>query len=125
MVAQFYSKIVQFLLHPVVGMFSSHFPTLVGRISLRCFGISFSVCIVLPFVDIFLIFLISPLLYGSFPQVILLFSLVSLFFFLSWHVPAFYLCFIILSVLVDFLFTFPVEFPIQVLIFYSCSLKEL
>ena len=42
-------KIVRFLLHPVVGMFSCHLPPFIGRISFRCFGMSCFVCIVLLF----------------------------------------------------------------------------
>ena len=46
-VAIFESKIVRFLLHPVVGMFFCHLQ-LVGRIFFRCFGKSYFVSIVLP-----------------------------------------------------------------------------
>ena len=56
LVAIFWSKIVWFLLHLVVGMFLRPLPTLVGWISFRCFGMSCFVCIFLPFLDIFLIF---------------------------------------------------------------------
>ena len=81
LVAIFYSKIFQLLSHPVVGMCSCHLPQLVGRIFYRCFGRFCFVCIALPFVDIFLIFLLSPVLSGLFPQVVLLFFLCCFFLF--------------------------------------------
>ena len=56
LVAIFYSRIVQFLLHPVVSMCSYHLPQLVNRIFFRSFGVFCFACIALPFVDIFLIF---------------------------------------------------------------------
>ena len=62
LVAIFYSEIVQHLFHLVVGMFSYHLPQLVGRIFFRCFGMSCFVCILLPFLDVFLIFLLLPVL---------------------------------------------------------------
>ena len=96
LVAIFFFKIARFLLHPVVGMFSCHLLPVVGRIFFRCFGMSSFVCFVLPFVNISLIFLLSPVLSGLFPQVVLLFFLVRSFPFLS---------------------AFPAEFPILVLIF--------
>ena len=76
LIAIFKSKIVRFLLHPVAGMFSCHLLPVVGRIFSRCFGMFSFVCIVLPFVDISLIFLLSPVLSGLFPQVVLLSFLV-------------------------------------------------
>ena len=115
-------KIVRFLLNPVVGMFSRHLQPVIGRIFFRCFGMSCFVCIVLAFVDISLIFFLSPVLSGSFPQIVLLFWLVLHFPFCSnifqrlfvwWFWPVF----------VDFLSAFPVEFPILVLIFSSCFLR--
>ena len=60
-----------FLLYPVVGMFYYHFLPVVDRIFFHCFGMSRFFCIVLPFVDISLIFLLSPVLSGLFPQVVL------------------------------------------------------
>ena len=54
-------------------MFSCHSLLIVGKIFFRCFGMSCFVCIVLPFVDISLIFLLSPVLSSLFPQVVLLF----------------------------------------------------
>ena len=76
-------------------------PPLVGRIFFFCcFGMFCLVCIVLLFLDIFLIFLLSPVLSGLFPQVVLLFFLVLL---LSQRVPEFFLCFIILACFRSFL----------------------
>ena len=95
LVAIFLSKIVRFLLHPVVGMFSRHVLLFVGRIFFRCLLMSCFVCIVLPFVDIFsssffrqyvLVYFFK--LYCYFPQVVS--------FFLFQHVQA-YFCFIILD----------------------------
>ena len=89
-------KIVRFLLHPVVGMFLCHLLQVVSRIFFRCFGMFYFVCIVLPFVDMFSIFLLSPVLLGLFLQVVLLFFLVLPFHFvptyssviLFQHIPA-------------------------------------
>ena len=80
LVAIFQSKIVRFLLHLVVGIFPCHLFPVVDRIFFRCFGKSCFVCIVLRFVDISLIFLLSPVLSGLFPQVVLLFFLLVLLF---------------------------------------------
>ena len=49
LVAIFYSKIIPFLLHPVVGMFSCYHPQLVAILSFRCLGMSCFVCFILPF----------------------------------------------------------------------------
>ena len=87
-----------------------------------CFGMFCFVCIVLPFVDIFLIFLLLPVLSGLFPQVVLSFLLLLFLF-----VPTCSSIFPVISflpVFVAFLSAFPVEFPILVLIFYSCSLRK-
>ena len=73
LVAIFESKIVQFLLHPVIGMFSFNLLPVVDRIFIRSFGMPCFVCIVLALVDISLIFLLSPVLSGLFPQVVLFF----------------------------------------------------
>ena len=110
-------QIVWFLQHAVVDMFSFHITTLAGRISFRYFGISCFVCIVLPLINIFLIFLLSAVLYGLFPQVVFLLFLMLPFpfspicsvvvSFLLWFLPIF----------IDFLSTFSVEFPILVLVF--------
>ena len=71
------------------------------------------------FVYIFLIFLLSPIPFGLFPQVLSLFFLCCSLFF----VPT---CSSVLSFLPVFvaLSMFPVEFPIQVPIFCSCYLIE-
>ena len=50
-------KIVRYLLHPVVGMFSCHLLSLAGKIFFPCFGMSCFICFVLLFVNISLIFL--------------------------------------------------------------------
>ena len=116
-VAIFYSRIVQFLFHLVVGMCSCHLPQLVGRIFFRCFGKFCFACIVLLFVDIFLIFLLSPELSGLFPQVL------TLLFFFN-HVSAFFFYSIVFVCFRRFfLSAFPVEFPIQILIFFVCVFK--
>ena len=76
LVANIYSKIVRFFCIQLF-VISCHLPPpLVGRIPFRCFEISRFVSIVLPFVDISLIFLLSPVLSGLLPQVVLLFFLV-------------------------------------------------
>ena len=115
LVAIFYSKIVRFLLHPVVGMFSRHLLPIVGRIFFCCFEMSSFVCIVLPFVDIFLILFISSVLSGLFPQLLLSFFLALPFPF-CFQCLSFVLSFWL--VFVNFLSVFPVEFPILVLIFF-------
>ena len=122
LVALFLSKIVRFLLHSVVGMFSFHLPQL-GRIFFRCFRMSCFVCIVLPFVDIFLIFLLSSGLFGLFHQVVLLFFLVVPFPFCPYMFKRVFFVLSFWSVFVDFLFLFPVEFRFLVLIFSSCFLR--
>ena len=113
LLAIFYPQIVRFLLHPVVGMFLCHLLPAVDRIFSHCFGMSCFICIVLPFVDISLIFLFS----GLFPQAVLLFYLVLPFSFLFQRIPASFLCFIIMACFRRFLCAFPVEFSILVLIF--------
>ena len=70
----------------VVDMLSCHLFLLVGRIFFRCFGMSCFVCfvcIVSLFVNIFLIFYLSPVFSGLFPQVVLLFFYVLPFLFVS------------------------------------------
>ena len=106
-------------LHPVVGMFSSHFLPIVDRIFFRCFGKFCFVCIVLLFVDISLIFLLWPALSGLFPQVYCYFSCVACSFSPLISAPLSF--FIILARIRSFLFAFPVEFPIPVLIVSSCN----
>ena len=123
LVAIFYSDIVWFLLHPVVRMFWCNLPQLVDRISFRCFGVSRFVCFILPSLDIFLIFLLSPVLSGLFPQVVLLFFLVLLFLFSYYMFHRFSFILLLLPVFVDFLLAFLVKFPIQVLIFFFVLFK--
>ena len=84
-----FSKILFFIFHPIVGMFSHNLLPGVGRIFFRCFGISCFYCIVLPFVDISLISLLSPVLSGLFPQVVLLFFLALPFPFCSYKLSVF------------------------------------
>ena len=81
------------------------------------------VCIVLTFVDIFLIFILSSVLSGLFPLV-LLFFLVLLPPFCPNMFQRFSFVLSFLPVFVAFLSAFPVEFLIQILFFCSCSLRE-
>ena len=74
-------------------MSSYHLPLFVGRIFFRCFVMSYFVCIEI-FLDIFLIFLISTVLSGLFPQVVFFWG-GDTFSFLSQYIPAYFLCFII------------------------------
>ena len=91
LVAIFYSKIVRFFLHLVVRMFSYHLSQLESRISFHCFGISCFVCIALPFVDIFLIFIsFASNFWFISSSCIVIFSCAAIFF-LFQHVPAFLL----------------------------------
>ena len=92
----FYSKIVQLLLHPVVGKFSCHLPQFVGR-NFFCFGMSCFLWIVLLFVIIFFIFLLLPVVSGLFPQVVLLFCLVLLSPFCPNMFQRFSFCFIVFA----------------------------
>ena len=114
-----FSKIVRFLLHLVVGMSSHHLLLVIGRLFFRSFEIFSFVGIILSFFHISLVFLLSPVLFGLFPQVVLLFfpfpfcsNIFQRLFVLSFW-----------PVFVDFLSAFPVEFPILVLIFSSCFLR--
>ena len=104
-------------------MFSFNLHPVVGRIFFRCFGMSCFVCIVLPFVNISLIFLLSPVLPGLFPQVVLLFSLVLPFSFLFYMFQRLSFVLLCWPLFVDFSSVFPVEFPIFILIFLSCFLR--
>ena len=95
-----------------------HALPVIDRIFFRCFGTSSFVCIVLPFVDISLISLLSPVLSGLFPHVVQFFFLMLPFPFCSYIFQ--YLSFVLsfLPVFVNFLSAFPVEFPILVLIIF-------
>ena len=95
LVTIFSSEIVRFLWHPVVGMFSCYPLPIADRI-FCCFGMFCCVCIVLPFVDISLISLLSPVLSGLFTQVVLFFSRIA-FSFLFPHISASFFCFIIFA----------------------------
>ena len=94
------------------------------------FGVSCSVCIVLSYLNIFLVYLLLPVTFGLFPRAVMFFPRWVVFFFSSEHVPAFFtfLSFFFalsfLLVVIDFFFAFPVEFPIQVLSFSPSSLVE-
>ena len=105
------SKLVWFLLHPVVGMLSCHHAPFVGRISFRLNVLLWRLC----FTHSEYLFNLN-LFASTFPQIVLLIFLMlsfSLFF-----TPCF-LCFIILaSFRRFFLSPFPIEFPSQVLIFF-------
>ena len=82
----------------VVDMSSCVLLQLAGRIFFfHCFGMSCFVCIILSCLDIFLVFLLSPVPSDLFPRVVLLFLLGLLFFFSSQHVSRFFLCFIIFA----------------------------
>ena len=96
-----------------------HTHTHVCRSSFRCFGMSYFVCIVLPFVDISLVFLLSPVLSDLFPQVIKLFFLCCLFLYVFTRTSVFSFVLSCWPVFVDFLSAFSVEFLILVLIFSS------
>ena len=102
MVAIFFSKIVWFLLHPLVGMFSCHLFPVFGNIFFHRFGMSCFVCFVLFFVDISLIFLLSPVNSGSFSLVVLLFFSRIAFSYLFQHIPASF--FFVLSILLIFVY---------------------
>ena len=115
------SKIVLFPCHLVVGMSSCILSLLACRILLHCFGISCFVYIVLRCLNIFLIFLLSPVPSGLFPPVVLLVLLVLLYLFCSSMFQCSSSVLSFLLVVVDFLSAFPAEFSIQILNFRSCS----
>ena len=83
-------------MHSIVDMLSCGLLPVVGRIIIRRFGMSYLVCIVLRFVDISLIFPLSPLFSGLFPQVVLSFFLFA-FSFLSLHALSHFYYFIFLA----------------------------
>ena len=82
--------------HPIASRFSCIFSPLAGNF-FHCFGMSCYVCIVSSCLDIFFVFLPSPVLSDLFPQVVLCVLHVLLFSFLSAHVPVFSLCLIIFA----------------------------
>ena len=88
----------------------------------RGFGMSCFVCIFYPVWVFFVVFILSPVPSGLFPR-FLLFVLLELLFSFQ-YVPAFLSVLLFLLVVVDFLSALPVEFPIQVLSFCSCFLRE-
>ena len=120
LIAIFQSKIVRFLLHPVVDMLLCHLLPVVDWIFFCCLGMSCFASIVLPFVKISLIFFISPVPSGLFPKFVQLFFLCWLFLFvptfssvfiLFYHLACFLRCFILVSSRIshpglDFFFVF-------------------
>ena len=121
LVAIFLSKIVQLLLHPVVGMISCHLPLFVGRIFFYCFRMSCFVCIVLPLSR----YLFNPLSFTSTfwfisSSCIVIFSRVA-FSFLFLHITASFLWFTILACFRGFFKSaFLVEFPPPSFWFFLC-----
>ena len=123
LIAVFSSQIVRCLWHPVVGMFSCHALPVVDTIFFPSLGNVLFCLYFLPFVDISLISLLSPVLSG------LLFK-----FYCFFHALPFPFCSHIFqhlsfvlsfsSVFVDFLSAFPVEFPFLALTVSSCFLRE-
>ena len=99
-------------------------PLLAGRIFFGVFGMSCFVCIALSCLDIFLVFLLSPVPSNLFLRVYCLFYLC---YFSSFRLTMFPCSPSVLSfsLVVDFLSAFPLEFHIHVLSFCSYSLWEL
>ena len=103
-----------------VCMFYCHLHPIVDRIFFHLFGMSYFVYIILPSVDISLIFLLSPVLSDLFPQVVLLAFPVFLFF----SVPNYSIVFLIsLSFWPIFVDFNCVSIPILDLIFISWFLR--
>ena len=98
------ANIIRSLLHLIVCMFSYHLLPVVGRNFFRCFVMSCFICIVLPFVDISLIFLLSSGFSDSFPQVVLLFFLVLPFPFCLYMFKSFSFVLSFWPVFVDFFY---------------------
>ena len=109
LVAIFYSKIVQLLLHPVVGVFSRCPPNLFVEFSFVFWNVLFC---------LYLIVLLLPVLSSLYPQVMLLFFLVWLFPFFPNIFQHFFISLIILPVSVAFFSAFPIKSSIHVLIFF-------
>ena len=80
-VAIFKSENILFPCHSVVGGASCNFSLLAGRIVFDAFGMSYFVCIVLPCLDIFLIFLLWQVSSGYFFELFSLFYLCYFFLF--------------------------------------------
>ena len=115
--AIFLSRVVGFHLSLVVGMFYCHLLPSVDRIFFHSFGMSYFVCIILPFVDISSILLLLPALSGIFPQVVLLLFSVLSFLSCSYLFQRFSFVLSLLAVFVGVLSEFLVEIPILVLTF--------
>ena len=99
-----------------------HSPLRAGRMFFRCFE---NPDLSMLFYPVSICFLPSfAIIFGYiFSSHIVCFDSIT-FSFLPKPVPAFFLCFIILIVVVDFLSAFPDDFPIQVFSFRSCTLGE-
>ena len=117
----FCSNIILFPCHPVIGIFFVHFPLLVGRIFFVVLKYPILSILFYPVSTSFLVFSLSQVTSGSFPRVVLFVLLVLLFSFSSQHISVFSFVLSFLLVVVDFLSTFPIVFPIQVLNFCSLS----
>ena len=98
-------------------------PVIAGWIFFRCFEMFNFVRVVWFCLDIFLVFLLSPIPSGLFPRVVLFVSLVFLFSFRPSMLLHLSSVLSFLLVVVGFLSAFPVEFLIQVLSFCSCFLS--
>ena len=124
LVAIFYSKIVQLLLHLIVGMFLCHLLQFVGRVFFRCFGMSCFVCIIFPFLEIFLILLsfASTFWFISSTYILFFFFFALLFPFCLNIFQRFSFVLSFLPIFEDFLSAFPVEFIIIIIIIIvSCE----
>ena len=105
-------------------MFLCHALSIIDRIFFHCFGMSCFVCIVLPFVDIYLVSLLLPEPSGLFPHVVLLFFSRVVFSLLIPQIPGFSIL-PFWSVFVDFFLSgFPVELPILVLTVFFVVFEE-
>ena len=101
-IAIVYSKIVQFPLHLVVGIFSCQFPLEFRRIFFCCFGMYCSVCFTFCQYLLNIIYFAITFLFFFSSSCIAIFSCFA-FFFLSQRVPGIFLCFIIFACLWSFL----------------------
>ena len=123
LVSTFFSKIVFLPLHSVVGMFSCHLPDLLVNVFSLFWNVLF--CLYCFILSRYLFnLLLSLVLSGLFPRVVLSFLLVLFFPFFLKMFQRFSSVFSFLLVDVDFLSAFPVEFPIQILSFCSCFLGK-
>ena len=94
----------------MVRMFSCHLLPIVNRIFFRCFRMSCFICIVLPFVDIALIFLLSPVYFWFISSsCAVIFCVVFCFLFL--HIPALFFFKSFWPVFLDIFLHFRSNFP--------------